>query len=196
MATAEFAALPQQAAHPTAAPATPVAARSDTDPELQLESVATAANDDDDSGPSNDGKPRPDGPAPKGAAPLGYQRVLFEQLRQALHGGDSATATAAATALPWLLQRFCVALRHQQTLAAAGLHLALQTIKTTSRCSRPTPQVNVVSSLYLLSCTPLLLRCVMHKLSRRHCGERLLDCPCRCSYAGGRVCITSSRKGR
>jgi len=122
VATAEFAALPRQAAHPTFAPAAPVTAMSKTDPELQLESVATAANDDDGSGPQNDGNPRHDGPAPKGVAPLGYQRLLLEQLRQALHGSDSATATAAAAALPWLLQRFCVALRHQQALAAAGLH--------------------------------------------------------------------------
>ena len=64
---------------------------------------------------------KPATPAPSRAAtPLAYPRLLFEQLRGTLCGSDRAAAAAAGRALPWLLQRFCVALRHHQAVAAAG----------------------------------------------------------------------------
>ena len=127
MASAEFAALSSKDPHTASASATPAASiQPDIGVQLEPATVASAGDDDDDGASAPGGHPKHHGPGPMAAAPLGYQRVLFEQLQQALRGSDSATATAAAAALPWLLQRFCVALRHQQMLAAAGLYFALQ----------------------------------------------------------------------
>lgn len=117
--------MPQQAAQATSNLAT-TAAPTEADPESQLAAavVSAAAGDEDDGESPHGGNAKRDRSGFRGVAPLGYQRLLFEHLRQALRNPSSAAAAAAA--LPWLLQRFCAALRHQLAIAAAGVHSVLR----------------------------------------------------------------------
>ena len=123
MANAEFELLPFEATQPASAPtAANTSAEMDTEP-LEASPATATADDNHRSDAPATGHPSRNDSAAKHVAPLGYQRLLLEHLRQALRSSDSAAAATAA--LPWLLQRFCTALRHQQTIAAAGAHPAL-----------------------------------------------------------------------
>ena len=61
------------------------------------------------------------------AAPRSYQRLLFQSLRSIVTGdlcedSDASVLEAALRALPWMLNRFCAALKaHRATLAAGEL---------------------------------------------------------------------------
>ncbi len=141
VATVEFTRLVEAAAAPGSGVvgAAPVSGAA-----LQAIAAADGGTDGDDNakGQSDkrmDGMRKPVTMAPsKVAAPLAYQRLLFEQLRQLLCDSDTAAAAAAAArALPWLLQRFCAALRHHQAVAAAGVWLIASCV---DRCA---PQSNL-----------------------------------------------------
>ena len=126
VAMAELAQLTKGAAQPDSgqrggAPAAAIAA-------VQSAASADAASDGDEradshaAGAGDGGRKYATLGLSKSAAPLAYQRLLFEQLRGTLSDTDISLAAAASRALPWLLQRFCVALRHHQAVAAAGAY--------------------------------------------------------------------------